>query len=54
MTGFATILYEADVPDKDAQELLGHASITTTRDIYTHIRQSRREETAKKLNEYVK
>lgn len=51
--GFATILYEAGVPDKDAQELLGHASITTTRDIYTHLRQSRRSETAQKLNAFV-
>ena len=52
--GFATILYEAGVSDKDAQELLGHASITTTRDIYTHIRQARRDETAAKLNDYLR
>ena len=52
--GFATILYEADVPDKDAQELLGHSNITTTRNVYTHIRQSRREETRGRLNAFVK
>lgn len=52
--GFATILYEAGVPDKDAQELLGHSSISVTKDIYTHIRQVKREETAAKLNEYLK
>lgn len=51
--GFATILYEAGVQDKDAQELLGHSSITTTRDIYTHIRQTRRNETAEKLNAFM-
>ena len=51
--GFATILYEAGIPDKDAQELLGHSSITVTRNIYTHIRQSRRAETAAKLNAFV-
>lgn len=51
--GFATILYEAGIPDKDAQELLGHSSITLTRDVYTHIRKSRRLETAKKLNAYI-
>ena len=51
--GFATILYEAGVEDKDAQELLGHSSIAVTRDIYTHIRQSRRAETAQKLNAFV-
>lgn len=51
--GFATILYEAGIPDKDAQELLGHSSIGVTRDIYTHIRQSRRVQTADKLNAFV-
>lgn len=51
--GFATILYEAGIDDKDAQELLGHSSITITRDIYTHIRQSRRTETADKLNSFL-
>ena len=51
--GFATILYEAGIPDKDAQELLGHSSITITRDVYTHIRQSRRNDTASKLNAFV-
>ena len=52
--GYATILYEAGIPDKDAQELLGHSSITVTRDIYTHIRQSQKDATAKKLNRYIK
>ena len=51
--GFATILYEAGIPDKDAQELLGHSSITVTRDVYTHIRQSRKAETADKLNAFM-
>lgn len=51
--GFATILYEAGIQDKDAQDLLGHASITTTRNIYTHIRQAHREETAQKLNDFL-
>lgn len=51
--GFATILYEAGVRDKDAQELLGHASIQVTRDVYTHIRQRQREATVKALNAYL-
>ena len=51
--GFATILYEAGVQDKDAQELLGHSSIAVTRDVYTHIRQTHKAETAKQLNDYV-
>lgn len=51
---FATFLFEAGIQDKDAQDLLGHSSIQVTRDIYTHIRDSRRNETAEKLNLYVK
>ena len=51
--GFATILYEAGIADKDAQEFLGHSSITVTRDIYTHIRQSRKSEAVSKFNSYV-
>lgn len=52
--GYATILYEAGVQDKDAQELLGHSSISVTRDVYTHIRQSQKEATAKRLNDFLK
>ena len=52
--GYATILYEAGIQDKDAQELLGHSSIAVTRDVYTHIRQGQKAETAKKLNDFVK
>lgn len=51
--GYATILYEAGIPDKDAQELLGHSSIAVTRDVYTHIRSVHRQETVRKLNEFV-
>ena len=47
---YATILFDAGIDDKDAQELLGHANISTTRDIYTHISKSRFEKTAQKLN----
>jgi integrase family protein len=36
---FATMLYENNVPEKDAQELLGHAQLSTTMDIYTDIRE---------------
>lgn len=47
---FATMLYEADVDEKEAQRLMGHAQISTTRDIYTHIRQKKKESTFEKLN----
>lgn len=49
---YATILFEAGVPEKDAQELLGHANISITRDIYTHIRTTRKEKTAELLNQF--
>ncbi len=39
---YATMLFEAGVSESDAQDLLGHAQISTTKDIYTHIRESRR------------
>ena len=50
---YATILHEADIVDKDAQELLGHAQISTTKDIYMHITPRRLKRTAEKLNEYL-
>lgn len=50
---FATILLEANIVDKDAQELLGHAQISTTKDIYMHITPKRLKETANKLNQYL-
>lgn len=46
---YATMLYENKVSVKDAQELLGHAYATTTQDIYTHIRQARKESVKNKL-----
>ena len=49
---FATILFDAGIDAKVAQELLGHSSIQVTRDIYTHIRKSRMESTAETLNNY--
>lgn len=51
--GYATLLYEAGVSDKDAQEQMGHARIELTRDVYTHIRKGQRQRTAAKLNRFV-
>lgn len=50
--GYATMLFEAGIDEKDAQELMGHSDINTTRSIYTHIRNKRKTETAKRLNEF--
>lgn len=49
---YATILFEADINVKDAQSLMGHADITTTNNIYTHIRENRITQTAQKLNAF--
>lgn len=50
--GFATMLFEAGIDEKDAQELMGHSDINLTRQIYTHIRTERKTETEKKLNAF--
>lgn len=52
--GYASILHEAGIDPKDAQEMLGHANISTTLDIYTHITERKKSETAQKLNEFTK
>lgn len=49
---YATMLFEAGVDVKDAQELMGHSDINLTRQIYTHIRNERKDETAEKLNAF--
>lgn len=36
---FATIAFEADVPPKSLQEILGHKQLSTTMDIYTEFRE---------------
>ena len=51
--GYATLLFEADVDEYTAQKLLGHADITTTRAIYTHLRQRKNRESLDKLRAYV-
>lgn len=52
--GYATMLHEAGIDIKDSQEMLGHANISTTLDIYTHITKNRMAQTAQKLNDYIK
>ena len=50
---YATMLFEANISQKDAQTLMGHSDIKVTQNIYTHIRNKRMPETAEKLNGYI-
>lgn len=50
---YATILYEAGIQPRTAQELLGHADLKTTLDIYTHIRQNQLSQTSDKINDFL-
>lgn len=50
--GYATMLFEAGISDKDAQDLMGHSDINLTRQIYTHIRDERKQKTASILNDF--
>lgn len=47
---FASAMYEAGIGELEAQKILGHADISTTRKIYTHIRDAQIQEAANKLN----
>lgn len=51
---YATLLFEADIDVKDAQQLLGHSKEEVTRDTYTHIRERRKTQTAQKLNDFLR
>jgi len=50
---YATMLYESDVREKDAQRLMGHSSIQVTKDVYTHISNERAHQTYNQLDEYI-
>jgi len=48
--GYATMLFESGIPERDAMDLLGHADIKLTQNIYTHIRKNRKQQTIAALN----
>lgn len=50
---YATILYEAGIRAKDAQNLLGHADIQTTLNVYTHIRKKQKKAATDRLNQFL-
>jgi len=51
--GYATLLHEADVDVKDAQDLLGHADASTTQNIYTEVSKKRKQTVEKRINDYL-
>lgn len=52
--GYATILYEAGIDEITAKEFLGHVDISTTHQIYTHLRQKKKSSAAEILDKYIK
>lgn len=46
---FATLLLEADVSMKVVQEMLGHSTITTSMDIYSHVSDAKKVQAIEKL-----
>ena len=50
---FATILFDAEISSKSAQQILGHADYKTTMEIYTHISNTREQADTEKLNAYI-
>jgi len=50
---FATINLENDIPAKIVQEMLGHSTITTTLDTYSHVNISMQEKATDKLDEAI-
>lgn len=51
---YATLLFEWRITEKDAQQILGHADISTTQNIYTHISDTRMRQTTKNINKKIR
>lgn len=51
---YATMLFEMDVDSKVAQDFLGHSTEAMTREIYTHLRQKKRDEVTGDINKRLK
>ncbi len=50
---YATLLYNAGVDAKSAQEMLGHANIMTTLEIYTHLPKEKKTNAISTFNQYI-
>lgn len=50
---FCTILYYSGISLKEAQRIMGHASVETTLRIYTHLDEQEEKGTVDKLNKYI-
>lgn len=50
---FCTMLYEANVPLKDAQQIMGHKSAKVTLDIYTHLSENSIKNSKDKLDYFL-
>lgn len=50
---FCTLLYNAGVDVKMAQDILGHSSVSVTLGIYTHLTHESKQISANKINEYI-
>ncbi|WP_081800473.1 tyrosine-type recombinase/integrase [Metaclostridioides mangenotii] len=48
---YATRLFEAGVPPKTVQALMGHYDISITMDIYTHVMKDSKLEAVEKIND---
>ncbi|QFF98777.1 site-specific integrase [Psychrobacillus glaciei] len=49
----ASLLFEAEASIKDVQDRLGHTDIKTTMNVYTHVTQKMKDNTAEKFAKYV-
>ena len=50
--GFATMLYEAGIDEKEAAQLMGHADEEMLRLVYTHLRNKKKASAAERLKQY--
>lgn len=50
----ATLMLNADISPKVASARLGHSKVNTTLDIYSHVEKKKQEESAKKLDNFLK